>query len=163
MARREPGAWQPRPLRGFSDLRAEIDAIERAEAAGTLRTTGGWTAGQILEHCGRFVRCSIDGFEGGMPWVLRVVGRRVIRPLALRPGAQMKPGIRLPRSASALLPGEGVSVAEGAAVLRGQLDRVERGERMEAQSPLLGALTHEQWERLHLSHCTMHLGFVRVG
>lgn len=87
----------------------------------------------------------------------------MIRPIALKPGSQLKPGIRLPRSAAALLPSEGVSVGEGVGALRGQLERVARGERMEATSPLLGPLTHEQWERLHLSHCNMHFGFVRAG
>ena len=35
-----------------ADLRREIDRLVAADNAGTLRTTGNWSAGQVFQHVG---------------------------------------------------------------------------------------------------------------
>ena len=66
----------------LEDIRTELDRFEAAYAAGTLRTTGNWSAGQILDHCGRWIKGSIDGIDFRIPIVLRVLGRLIVKPLA---------------------------------------------------------------------------------
>lgn len=154
--------WQPASFRTLDELRAELDAVEGAERAGTLRATGGWSPGQILEHCGKLMRFSFDGFgEACAPWILRVVGSTLFKPRLGK--GQMKPGIKLPKSAAVLLPRDSVPFDEGMGLIRSQLARVAAGETMTEDSPVLGKMTHEQWVLLHLDHCRMHMGFLRVG
>jgi hypothetical protein len=153
--------WRPTTYADLQELKAELDAIDAAARDGRLRTTGGWTAGQILEHCGKFVRMSFDGFDDTkVPRVVRLLGAVLLKPRIGK--SHMKPGIRLPGSASALLPREGVSFEEGMGQLRAQLARIEAGERMTRDSPVLERMTHELWLGVHLDHCRLHLGFVRT-
>lgn len=154
--------WEPASFRTLDGLKVELDAVEAAERAGTLRTTGGWTAGQILEHCGMLMRFSFDGFGGAKaPWVIRFVGSKFLKPRLGR--SQMKPGLKLPKAASMLLPRDEVPFGEGMGLIRSQLSRIDAGEKMEQDSPVLGEMTHEQWVLLHLDHCRMHFGFLRRG
>ena len=157
-----PEGWKPRVYETLDELRAELDRVEAAHQRGTLTTTGQWSAGQILEHCATLIRCSIDGFgDARVPWFVRLAGRVVFKPRLGR--TRMKPGIKLPRKASSLLPGETVGVDEGLSAMRAVLARIEAGERMTADSPVLGPMTHEQWLTLHLDHCRLHLGFLDLG
>lgn len=140
-------------------LEAELCRIESALAGGTARVTGNWSVGQICEHVGKFIRCSFDGFDGGPPLPVRVLGRLVFKRLALGDGPVPR-GIRLPKEAVSLLPGAAVSDADGIQLLRAQMARMRAGEQMRQPSPLFGRLTHDQWMHLHLKHAAMHLGFV---
>lgn len=152
--------WHPTTYTSVQELKAELDAIEAAERAGTLRTTGAWSAGQILEHCAKFMRMSFDGF-GDMkaPVVFRWLGSALLKPRLGK--SHMKPGIRLPGSASELLPRDLVSFEEGMGLIRAQIARIDAGERMTRASPILGKMSHDQWVLLHLDHCRLHLGFLR--
>ena len=157
----DKNAWHPRDYRSIGELRAELDHFERAHASGTLHTTGKWSAGQILEHCGKLMRFSFDGFEARAPWFIKVFGVCVFKPMLGR--SHMKPGITLPAKASSLLPRDQVGFEEGMAAIRAQLDRIDAGERMSQPSPVLGKMRHEQWIKLHLDHCRMHMGFIECG
>ena len=90
---------------------------------------------------------------------IRVLGSTFFKPRLGK--SQMKPGIKLPASASMLLPREEVPFDEGLALIRSQLARIDAGEKMTHDSPVLGAMTHEQWVLLHLDHCRMHMGFLK--
>lgn len=153
--------WCPRDYRSVADLRAELDRFEAAGREGTLRTTGRWDAGEILDHCAKIMRCSFDGFEASAPLALRLFASVVFKPRLGR--SNMKPGIKLPKKASSILPSAGVSFDEGLSSMRAQLARIEAGERMTVPSPVLGKMTHEQWLLLHLDHCRLHFGFIQVG
>lgn len=152
-------AWTRASFRTVEGLSAELDRFEVAERAGRLAATGAWTPGEILDHCALLMRLSFDGFGAvRMPWWMRTAGP-LMRPLVGRVG--LRPGVRLPRGARGLLPRESVSFDEGLGAMRTQLARLEAGERMGADSPLLGRMTHERWLALHLDHCRMHMGFLR--
>ena len=156
----KPGSWAPASFRTLDQLRAELDAIEAAHRSGNLHASGNWSAGQILEHCGKLMGFSFDGFgEATAPWIIRVLASTFFKPRLGR--SQMKPGIKLPRSASTLLPRDQASFDEGLALIRSQLARIDAGEKMTHDSPVLGAMTHDQWVLLHLDHCRLHLGFLR--
>ncbi len=156
----KPRDWKPASFRTLDELSAELDAVEAAERAGALRTTGAWSAGQILEHCGMLMRFSFDGFGGvRAPWFVRLGGSACFKPRLGK--SQMKPGLKLPKSAAKLLPRDLAPFGEGMALIRSQLARIAAGERMTQDSPVLGRMTHEQWVLLHLDHCRMHMGFLR--
>lgn len=143
-------------------LKKDLDAIEAAHRAGTLRAVGNWTPGQILQHCSKLMRFALDGFPFRLPWFLRTVGR-IIRTKALAPDTRLPgPGLKLGGPAAAQLPDPDVSFEDGMRALREQIARIDRGEQMTHPSPLFGPLTHEQWMHLHLRHCMLHLSFLSL-
>jgi hypothetical protein len=140
-------------------LKAELERMEQAHARGELVTTGNWSAGQILSHCAILLRCSFDGFPSRAPGIVRFVARLVFKKKAIS-GKPMPSGFQLPKQASFMLPQPDVSFEQGMNELRGQVVRLDAGEKLTEPSPLLGPLTHDEWVKLHLAHCMMHLGFV---
>lgn len=149
-------------FQSMAELSAELDRIEAAHRAGTLRTTGNWSPGQILQHVGKFMRFPIDGFPPGKPpWLVRVLVQMFFKKKAIQ-GAPPPPGIKLPAGAAYLLPDDSVSFEAGMSLLREQMARIARGERFTHPSPLFGDLTHEEWTKLQLGHCALHLGFLKM-
>ncbi len=161
----DKAAWHPRDYHTFDDIKDELDRFEAAQAAGTLRTTGNWSAGQILEHCAKFIGFSFDGFvdENGssvsFPWYIKVFGVCLFKPMLGK--SHLKPGIKLPAKASSMKPAESQSFETGLAKFREQLSRLDAGDKMTQPSPFLGKMRHEQWVLLHLDHCRMHFGFIQ--
>jgi len=155
--------WNPKSLTTIDDLSAELDKIEAAQHAGTLSTHGKWSVGQNLEHCALFIEGSLDGFEMGIPWPMRLIGKLFIKRMLTKPGAQMKPGFNAPTEGNPLMPRDEVSVDEGLAKMKGLVGRLQNGEQMTQDSPFLGKMTHELWVALHLNHCRMHFGFFEYG
>lgn len=150
---------------GLDDLIAELDRIQQAHDAGSLRTTGNWTAGQILGHLAAFWQAAIDGFPPEMapPWAVRVAARLLFRRKAIS-GATTPAGFKPPRAARAHMEfGPETTFEAGMSSLRAQIERTRRGERFAKPSPLLGELTHDEWLRLQLGHCQLHLGFVEIA
>jgi hypothetical protein len=45
--------------------------------------------------------------------------------------------------------------------MRRVLDRLDGGARCTHASPAFGALSHDEWMRLHLGHAQLHLGFIQ--
>jgi len=147
----------------LDDLRADLDAIERANAAGTLRNTGNWSPGQVLEHLAIFMECALDGFPPGkIPWLMRTIVRMLAKKKAIA-GQPPPPGYRIPGGAAFLRPGDDTTFKAGMARLRKCVDRVGAGERFEQPSPLFGELTHEEWMGIQLGHCSLHLSFLHPG
>lgn len=159
MKQSDKGAWKPKAFKSIAELKAELDIIEKAHQAGTLTTAGGWSVGQCLMHCATLTRFSFDGFEMRAPLPIRVVGALVFKPMLTRPNAQMKPGFKLPKNASALLPQDDICVEDGLAMMRAQIARIDDGEQITNDSPVMGKMTHDKWILLHLNHCRMHFGF----
>jgi len=153
--------WNPRDYRTLDDLGSEIDRIEAAAHAGTLEVTGNWSPGQILQHTAKIFDGALDGFEARAPLPIRLVGRFVFKPKLGK--SNMKPGIKLPKKAVSVLPADAVSTEEGIRHMRGVLGRIQGGEKMLHDSPVLGKMTHEQWVLMHLDHCRLHFGFLQYG
>jgi len=157
--------WKPKSIHSIQELAAELDTIEAAHQAGTLTTAGGWTVGQNLEHCAKFIGFSLDGFGPDMklPLLFRILGKLVFKRMAKNPNGQMKPGIKLPESENPLLPADEVSFEDGMALMKSQVARIESGEQMLHDSPLLGSMTNELWTLVHLNHCRMHFGYFKYN
>jgi hypothetical protein len=156
-----PKDWSPKQFHSVPELRAELDRMKRAHEQGALSTSGGWTVGQNLEHCAKFIKESFDGFTITMPIAFRLLGSTVLKPLYTKPKSQFKPGIKAPKGAANLMPSADVSIEEGLTIMDEQLTRIESGEQMTQPSPLFGKLSNEQWVNVHLSHCRMHFGFLK--
>ena len=157
--------WHPRDYRSLADIRAELDRFESAHQTGQLRTTGNWSAGQILEHCGEPIGFAIDGWvnQDGehmvFPFYLKLIGSLLIKPTLGK--IKARPGIKIPKQASRLRPQPERSLEDGMQIFRANLARLDAGEQMTKPSPLLGKMSHEQWMKLHLDHCRLHFGFIQ--
>lgn len=160
MKQADKSQWKPKSFHSVEELRAELNTIEAAHNAGTLSTAGGWTVGQNLYHCARFMDCAFDGFDLKMPWPFRVMGKLFIKPMLSKPNAQMKPGFK---GTPALEATGDVSFEDGMANMSAAVAKLEAGEKMTQDSPFLGKMTHEQWVAVHLNHCRMHFGFFNYG
>lgn len=151
----------PRPLHfgTLAELRREVERLAAAGRAGTLRATGEWSPGQILQHLSRPIRFAIDGYPFRAPWLIRTFGPMLKKRYTSR---TMPSGIRLPKSAAPMMPDASVPTEEGASQLLAALDRLDSGERMTHASPVFGPMTHEEWVQLHLRHAELHLGYLRT-
>ncbi len=144
----------------LDELAADLDRIAAACASGTLAHTGNWTPGQVCQHLARFWRCSLDGFPPGRPPApMRWVAILLFKRKAVT-GAPPPPGFKVPAQVTFLHPDSDVTDAQGIDELRTCIERVRDGERLSHPSPLFGRLTHDQWLRIQLGHCSMHLSFL---
>jgi hypothetical protein len=140
-------------------LKADLDAVQAAHDAGTLRTLGNWSAGQILQHCAMLLGFAMDGFPTRAPYVVRAFFTLFLKRRALR-DEPMNPGMNLPKQAAFMLPDDEVSFQAGMDRMRTILARLHAGERLERPSPIFGHLTHDQWMGMSLRHQAMHHSFM---
>ena len=141
----------------FSSMQDILADVEYLDSGDPPRTTGNWTAAQIVQHVAKLINLSIDGFPiPKAPLPLRVVGRLIRSRALIKP---WRPGSKFPKSFTFLEPDPEISWLQAARYLRDTFDRLE-SDRMTAPSPLLGPLSHEKWEQFHCRHAEMHLGFV---
>lgn len=146
-------------------LKKDLDAVEAAHASGTLRATGNWSPGQVLEHCAIFFRCALDGFPDTgrpVPWWMRWLATTFFKNKALA-GSPPPPGMKIPSAAAYLSPRDTVDFSDGLAQVRRVVERLESGERMTHSSPLFGSLTHDEWMTLQLGHSRLHMSFLDLG
>ena len=147
----------------FDDLASDLRTIEAAHNAGTLATTGNWSAGQVMEHVAILMECAVDGFPGKpAPWAIRKLARLLFLKKALS-GEPLNPGFKIPDQASFLRPGDDTTDERGLARLSAIVERVRGGAEFTHPSPLFEKLSHEQWTTLQLGHASMHLSFVDPG
>jgi len=146
-------------FRTWDDLLTELDRLEASDRAGRIERAGTWSPGQNAWHVSEFIRMSIDGFGFRAPLPLRLAAS-LIKGWAMGP-KPIPRNIALRGPMARVIPHEPISTAAGFAALRAQIDRIERGgEQCTHPSPLFGALTHDEWVRLHLKHAAHHLGML---
>ncbi len=147
----------------LDELSAELDRLDAAEAAGNLGHTGNWTPAQIIEHIGIFWTHSLDGFPPGRPPLpMRVLVQLFFKKSAAQ-GKQPPTGIKLPKQAAYFLPKDDAQFAHSMEKLRTCIERVRRGDSYVPASPLFGKLARDEWTRMHLGHCGMHLSFISIN
>src|SRR5262245_1336626 len=141
-----------------ADLRADISRIAAAERAGKLRRTGNWTSGQTFGHLGSWIDFAYDGYPPDLrpPWFVKLVlkmmkGRFMRGPL---PAGKRIPGIEGGTKAC-----DPCSLDDGLQRLTRAWDRLEKGP-PSRPNIIFGALSHEDWVRLHLRHAELHLSFL---
>jgi hypothetical protein len=141
-------------------LKEDLAQLEAGYRAGTLRTTGNWTAGENLDHIAIMWEYSLDGAppEAKVPFIIRLIAPLMKRRATS--GKTLPAGFKIPQNASYMMPRSGCSFEDGLARLRKVLDRLDRGDQMTHASPAFGKMSHDEWMGLHLGHAQLHLGFV---
>ena len=143
-----------RPLR-FESLQGIVDDVLAIDGD-RVRTTGNWTAPQIVQHVAKLINFSIDGFPARASIGLRFLGRRIRRRALTKP---WKPGLNFPRRFSFLEPDDKITWDDAVTFLRESVGRLQY-EKMEAASPVLGPLSPDEWELVHCRHAEMHFSFM---
>lgn len=139
----------------YASLQEVLTDAERLTQGG-FHAVGNWSAGQIFLHLAKAFNDSIDGSTVRLPWIYKVVGPLLKGRLLRGP---MAAGVKLPASvAREIVPGP-TSTEEGMTALRAAIGRLE-SESKRARSPFLGAMTREEWDRLHLNHAALHMSFL---
>ncbi|HEY6563602.1 MAG TPA: DUF1569 domain-containing protein [Pirellulaceae bacterium] len=140
------------------DLLTELDRLESADRAGSLRTLGNWTPGQIFGHLAAWIEYGYVGFPMGRPpwfirWLLRRKGKKMLRE-------GMPAGVRIPFTEHGTYGTEVLSTSDGLTRLRAALDRLQQGEPPKFDSPAFGPLSPADRLQIHLRHAELHLGFL---
>ncbi len=136
----------------YKDLLADAERL----AAGPVRAAGNWTPGQIFRHLATAFNCSIDGFNVQFPWVMRKLAGFFKTRLTDRP---MPAGLKLPAGLAKVVLPEPTTTDDGLAALRAAISRLEH-EPNRAEHPILGRLTREEWDRIHMHHSSLHMSFL---
>ncbi len=145
----------------IADILRDVEqlAAVSSETGESICAEGNWTPAQIVEHVTFFVDGAIDGFSFQAPLVFRIMGKFLRNGILNKP---MKPGIKLPANMRVVLPDPEATWDDAVAALRNAVGRVESGERMTQPSPLLGAMSREDWVKMNCRHAEMHFGFMHV-
>lgn len=134
----------------MTDILADVDEMSSAEH----QHLGEWTPAQNIDHVRRLIRLSHSGSEFKVPILLRIMGRAMKSRILRSP---MNPGMQ---TVQALVPPNDLSFSDAAAAFREEISTIQRPGSMCQRSPLLGPLTHAQWEQLHCRHAEHHFGFI---
>lgn len=145
-------------LATIDDVFAELDRIGQADQEGRLKTTGNWTAGQILAHVAAWIEYGYSGYPVKPPpfplnFILPWMGKRILKN-------GMRPGVRIPGVKEGTFGQEQVSTATGLERLRRAFSRLKNGEQCKYDSPAFGPMSHEDRILLNLRHAELHLGFI---
>jgi len=147
----------------LDELSADLERIESAHGSGALVHTGNWTPAQIFDHIASFWEHTLDGFPpGGPPLLVRIMAQMFFKKKAVA-GAPPPAGFPIPKKVAFLQPDPQANFSETIARLRACIDRTNRGDAFVDRSPLFGKVTRDQWIRLHLGHCSLHLSFLNPG
>lgn len=142
----------------IDEILKDIDRIEAADKAGTLRRTGNWTAGQVFAHLAAWINYAYDGFPMGKPpWIIRAILRMMLRGM-LKNG--MPSGRHIPKVPGGTFGADAVSTEEGATRLRAALRRLASNEAAPHESPAFGKLNYEDRVKLNMRHAELHMGFL---
>jgi hypothetical protein len=143
----------------IDEVLAEVDKLARAEAAGTLTTSGNWTLGQSVNHMASWVDYGYDGMPVAIPLTVRLIMRVLKRPILRHP---IRAGSRIPKVPGGTLAIESASTVDGLAHFRRSFTRL-RDETPTRPHIAFGAMSHDEWIALHLRHAELHLSFFNPG
>ncbi len=140
--------------RTIADIRAEA---ERLKGASNLGRAGVWSADQNMQHLAKTMRASLDGFPFtlALPW--RIMGRLMKKKFLSMP---FKAGFKLRGDSMKLLPDDDVPVGQGSDELIRECDRILGGAAYIPRSPFLGAMSTDDWNRLHTGHANLHFSHI---
>ena len=141
------------------DLRRDLCALEAAGLAGTLRTSGNWTPAQIYNHLAAFVEFATDGYPHDFkppPAPVRLVMRFFKNKYLHR---AMPAGLHIPGIRAGTIGQDDGPPGTAIARLRAALDKLDRTAPRHPNH-LFGRMTHQDWVRLNLRHCELHLSFL---
>jgi Protein of unknown function (DUF1569) len=144
-----------------TDVRRDLETLEVAHRAGTLRHTGNWSPAQILSHLAVFIEFAFEGYPASMPtppWVIRVLLRLAKNKYIWR---GFPAGVKIPGVPGGTVGQEEAPFAQSLDRLRRALDRLERTP-PRVRNPIFGPLSHAEWTALHCRHAELHLSFLHA-
>jgi hypothetical protein len=157
-------AVNTRKVSGRRKLRYDSyqDLLNDAErlAVSNVRTLGNWSLGQVLGHLARAMELSIDGTDFKASWPVRLAARLFFRQRLI--SGPMPAGFQVPRAARDAFVPPPTSSQTGLAELRRAIDRLHN-ETDRAPHPVLGELSLDEWDSLHLRHAEMHMSFLALA
>lgn len=143
---------------GVDDALADIDAIVAADAAGTLKTLGNWTAGQTLAHVAAWIEYGYEGFPiKPPPFFIRWFLKKQV-PKYLRKG--LPAGVKIPGVPGGTVGADEMPTEAAAQRMRTALLRLKNGEPAKYPSPAFGDMSHEDRTQFNLRHAELHLSFL---
>ncbi len=149
---------RPLTLNSITDLRRDLDALEAAHRAGTLRTTGNWTPGQAFSHIATFIEFGYTGYPPNLnppffiKWIIRLQKKKFL-------SQGMPAGVKIPGIPGGTLGADDVPFEQGIARLRRAWYQLEKAPPTHP-SPAFGEMPHEDVIRLNLKHSALHLSFL---
>jgi hypothetical protein len=139
----------------FNSLDEVVVDATRLVSSPNTRMLGNWPLAQLLTHLATAINGSIDGISARAPWYVRIAAPLIKRRLLTR---GMPPGFRLPRQVEPAFFPSAASPQAALETFRSEVART-KNEMMSARHPVLGKLSHNEWNRLHLRHAELHLSF----
>jgi hypothetical protein len=140
----------------MDDILADAEALDGK----SIRTTGNWSAAQIVAHVTTLITFSLDGTDIRAPLVFRVFGK-LMKGRVLSKGLPV--GIANRGVFRKVEPEPAVSWDEALGKLRHEVARIHAGARMDKPSPVMGTMTHDDWVRFHCRHAELHFSFMHPG
>ncbi len=145
-------------LRSIDEYKAEVLRIGHAAESSQLKSTGNWSAGQIMSHLANWISYPYEGFPIRQApffvrWMLRFQLRKMLR-------SGMPRGVRIPGVKGGTVGAEDIATADAASRLLVAIDRLQSDEEAPFDSPAFGKMSHEDRILLNLRHAELHLGFL---
>ena len=136
---------------------AEVKHILEADQAGTLRTLGNWTGGQILTHLAAWIEYGYEGYPmRPVPFFIRWMMQFQLRKI-LKKG--MSRGVKIPGIQGGTVGMEAIELPAAGDRLVQAWQRLKNNEEAQHHSPAFGPMSHEDRIQLNLRHAELHLGF----
>lgn len=150
-----------RPLRfnSLADLRADLNTLEAAHLADTLRTSGNWTPGQNLAHLANWISYPYDGYPQGLgkpPPLIKFVLKFMKNKFLY---GKLPVGFKIRNVPGGTAGADDIPFDQALARFRHQLDRLDAAP-PSIPNPIFGHLTHDEWRTMHCRHAELHLSFL---
>lgn len=143
----------------LADLSRDLDVLQAAHAAGTLKALGNHSPGGVLAHVALGMRCSFDGFPSRAPAWIRWLGPLMKKSVLSKP---FEPGFKLKKEIDAKVWDDATSFEAGVQQLREQIARASSPSAApSAPHPFFGAMTAGEWQVYFLRHAELHLSFLQ--
>jgi hypothetical protein len=146
---------QGRRKLAYASLEEVVADADRL-GSGPVQSLGNWSPGQVFRHLAIAYNGSIDGFTMTFPWPIRLIAMLFKKKLI---AGSMPAGFKLPAAAAKVMTPAPISTEEGLADLRAAVERLRR-ETHRARHPMFGAISKEEWDRIHCNHASLHMSFL---
>jgi Protein of unknown function (DUF1569) len=142
----------------FETFKAALDEVESLvalEKEGKLQRLGNWSLAQSLNHLSTWMEYAFTGAPVPAPWFVKLMVRP-FRGVILNKG--MMAGVNIRGIPNGTLGQDDGPLDPALARFRTATTRLN-AECPKTPNVLFGTLNHEDWKKLNLRHCELHLGF----
>jgi hypothetical protein len=112
-----------------------------------------WNLEQICKHVSYFMKASLDGSDEKVPWIIKVTIGKLLKKSLLSPKKSKPNSMTDPNSVFQRSEND----KEEIKIALELLNRLKSKKENLKSSPLLGDLTNEEWDFIHIKHWSNHL------